>query len=210
MKAARKYLDTVRKFPPPSNPKLMDHAFTAGTAEDGKTRIAEQRPINPFTIAFVAPNPTVKQERAAEDAADPFLKELNSGESLSVLRCSKPWTLMVRVYPGLASIAPQSAAEGVLSKVGLGKGSELLNASALQARQVAELLRKMPEQRLEAYVLHTRHSSLVCVGQYDSDRDERLLENQRLLAGLKLQDQKSGLVLDQLVPQPRPMKIPRF
>jgi hypothetical protein len=210
MEAARKYLDTVRKFPPPSNPKLMDHAFTAGTAEDGTTRIAEQRPINPFTTAFVAPNPTVKQERRAEEQADPFLKELNGGESLSVLRCSKPWTLMVRVYPGLATIAPQSAADSVLSKVGLGKGSELLNASALQARQVAELLRKMPEKRFEAYVLHTRHSSIVCVGQYDSPDDPRLIEAQRLLAGLKLQDRDSKLVLDQLVSHPRPMKIPQF
>ena len=42
------------------------------------------------------------------------------------------------------------------------------------------------------YVLHTRHESFVCVGEYDSKDDPRLLALQKQMANLELKDQKTG------------------
>jgi hypothetical protein len=78
------------------------------------------------------------------------------------------------------------------------KRGEMLNASALQAEEVARVLREM---KFEAYVLHTRTGSVVSVGAFDQPDDGRLLQLQRQLANLQL-----GPV--QFFAQPMPMQVP--
>jgi hypothetical protein len=69
----------------------------------------------------------------------------------------------------------------------------------MQAHEVARVLRDM---HFDAYVLHTRYSSIVTVGGYDTVNDPLLLQNQRHLASLQL-----GSV--QMFATPMPMQVPR-
>jgi hypothetical protein len=211
MEAAKKMLDQFRARFEKAKPseRLLDKAFVV----DGGSRELKQAALNPFTSAFVVHNPTVPMEKDPDaDKPDPFLKELNSGESLSLLKCRKPFTLVVKQFQGPTVI--QSGATNSTSfvgKLGIGKGSgELLDASAHTAHGVAELLRKL---NFEAFVLHTRGCSYVCVGEYDRADEQRLLQNQRTLANLQLKgipDPSAPVYRDlQLFAQPQPMAIPR-
>jgi len=68
---------------------------------------------------------------------------------------------------------------------------------------VAEFLRGMKPTSFDAYVMHTRNSSIVCVGSYDRPDDPALLQMQKTIGGLKIGH------LDQLMAIPLPMEIPK-
>jgi hypothetical protein len=207
MEAARKGLDQLRKLKPPSE-RLCDKAVVI----PANSREIKSAPVNPFLSAFVARNPTVPAEKDPNDGKpDPFLKELNSGESYSLLKCPKPWTLAVKTFQGATVIQTSAATStSIMGKLGMGKNtSDILDASAHTAHGVAELLRKL---NFDAYVLHTRSSSVVCIGGYDRPDDPALLQNQKTLANVELR----GLPDDtgrggnmRLFAQPLPMQVPR-
>jgi hypothetical protein len=163
MDAARKDLDELRKREPPK--KLQYTAYVP----DANGRMHEEA-VNPFKTAFVAPNPATHAEKsAADNKPDPHLKEYNADESYSLLKCRKPWTLVVKSYRGAAVVQAQSASSSVMEKLGMGKkAGELLNANAKAAHQVAEFLRKFG---FEAYVLHTEYNSYVTIGAFDGGTD---------------------------------------
>src|SRR5262249_26091078 len=156
-----------KKKPPPDR---FATSYTFSNDDPTKERFTQSGTgyLNPFMTAMVVHNPSIpmKSEQADPTKADAFLKELNAGESLRVLKCSKPWTLVVKVYQGQTMLqAPKSPS--ILSRLGLAKKEpELLNASAAQAHETAEYLRKM-KPSFEAYVMHHRSYSIVMVGQYD-------------------------------------------
>ena len=52
-----------------------------------------------------------------------------------------------------------------------GKSGQRVDAAATSAHNLAELLRKA---KLDAYVLHTKYTSIVCVGGYDTVDDPAL------------------------------------
>jgi hypothetical protein len=86
---------------------------------------------------------------------------------------------------------PKEEKPSVLHELGLGKGADVLAAGAEQAEQLAKVLREMKDDKgrplgLEAFVLHTRTSSVVTVGQFDGPDDPALLEKRQLLLGLRL------------------------
>ena len=211
MEAARKALDGIRKFPPPAT-KFMDAAVTASPAkvgaQGGPSRV-ETVYVNPFANGFVVPNPTIpKAAKDPNDNYDPLIFELNAAEPLSIFKCRKPWTLVVRIYQGgsvLQSAQPAPESGTFLSKIGLSpqKTENLLTASAMQAHSVAEFLRGMKPTSFDAYVMHTRNSSIVCVGSYDRPDDPALLQMQKTIGGLKIGH------LDQLMAIPLPMEIPK-
>ena len=154
---------------------------------------------------------TPKPERE-DDKPDPLLKELNAGNKYSALRCSKDWTLVVKVFHGTTQIGNRSSG-GFLSKLGFGGNTgEVLNASALQAESLAVVLRDK-QFGLESYVLHTRYSSIVCAGQFDRADDPKMSEvmltlgkvKELQLPGVRPED----MSFFQLNQQPLPMKIPR-
>ena len=169
--------------------------------------------VNPFKTAMVAHNPTIelKKEHDNPEVASQFLKDMNAEESYNLLKCSKAWTVMVKIYQGPTTMQ-EPKGPSLTRWLGFGKKDpEYLNASAAQAHQTAEFLRKM-RPGYEAYVLHHRNCSLVCVGQYDTELDPSLLAAQRALAGLQIKgssrDQYNGIVLETLTDQPAAMKIP--
>ena len=106
IEAARDFLDDVRKLKMP--PEIVCNTAVLGNRRDGATRdenIATVY-INPFKLAMVVHNPTIELVKPVDDPekADDLLKKLNEGEKYSVLRCSKPWTLMVKIYQGPATL----------------------------------------------------------------------------------------------------------
>ena len=74
----------------------------------------------------------------------------------------------------------------------------MLNAAALQAHETARVLRKLD---FEAYVLHTRNSSVVTVGSFNSKEDPNLPKVSKAITSLKIQ------ALD-LYTNPLPLEIP--
>jgi hypothetical protein len=205
MDEARKALDGIRKWKrPPDKFCVMGDRVQPGD----KGVLVEQVRISPFQTAFVAHNPSVPREKEALNKADRFMIELNDGESLSLLKnCKKPWTLAVQVFQGKPMVLPQHSTSSIMDKfrhddhVG-----EQLNAAALNAHNLAELLRKL---NFDAYVLHTRNSSIVTVGGYDTANDPKLLLTQKTLAKMQCKDKNNGRVIAELFVQPLPMEVPK-
>lgn len=203
METARKALERIKKLDPPQTVPLdeMNIAGPDASDKDKKKVSVEKEKLNPFRTAFVCRNPSVPVEKA-QDQPDPLLKELNAGESYSLLKTSKPWTLMVKEYHR-AVVVQASAPNTFLDKL-LGRQHGELDAMASQAHEIARVLRQI---NIEAYVLHTRWGSVVAVGSYDSPNDPKLLQNQRVLANLKFAA-KEGPSTD-LFSNPVPWPIPR-
>ncbi|MBY0523731.1 MAG: hypothetical protein K2R98_10050 [Gemmataceae bacterium] len=207
MESARAALDVIKKLKPPADRFcILGDRVVPGTSEKGEKGVwVQQIKLSPFTNSFVARNPTFPAEQTQDNKPDPFLKELNRGESLSLLKCPKTWTLAVKSFQGMQAIQ-QSVPGGnsLLDVLGMGnKTGETLNAGALQAHELGELLRRM---KFEAYVLHTRNSSVVCVGGFDSRNDPRLVQTQQTLAKLKFEGAQQNM---QLFAQPLPMEVPK-
>jgi hypothetical protein len=216
MDAARQAQESFKKLPAPKSDRLMDAAYNAPSADAAPQRKGNAKAelvqvqasqvtrLNPFHRAFVVHNPLLPRPQDPDAGKpDPALRELNSGESFSVLRCSKPWTLVVKTFQGACVLQTDSTKESSFGKaLGMGKSnSELLSAAGKQAHSLAELLRKM---NYDTYVLHTRYQSIVSVGNYAKSDDPQLLQNQQTLANLELR----GAFIN-LLPTPMPMEIPR-
>ncbi|HZT82566.1 MAG TPA: hypothetical protein VFA26_20220 [Gemmataceae bacterium] len=211
MDAARRALDDIRKLAPPPE-HLMDRVATAQpqTGPDGSRGIGVQHAyLNPFRFrSMVVPNPLVPVPRANK-ANDAFLKQLNADEDYSLLKCPRPWTLAVAEYAGASTTQSRAAPTNpFLEALGFGgKSTDALSASGMMAHEVARVLRQM---KLEAYVLHTRHSSVVAVGGFDSQNDPRMREVvQRVQALRQQQVARTGSDPMQLFAQPVPMPVPR-
>ena len=202
MEVARKELDKIRQMKPPAE-KFMDRAVLLNdAAQNQASTVVQTGYINPFQGAFVVRNPTAPIEPDPEKGKpDPFLKKLNADESFSLLKCRKHWTLVVKVYTGAVEVTDgKSDTTSRLAKIFGTPERNLLTASGMQAHSLAEVLRKMG---YEAHVLHTRHQSIVTVGNYDTADDPKLQHNRKTLAGLRL------VPVEQLMANPLPMEIPR-
>jgi hypothetical protein len=204
---ARKYLDEVRKLKP--SQKLQLVAFVPGP--DGKMR---EQPVNPFLSAFVCRNPSIPLEKPAQDdAPDPRLKEYNSGESYSLLKCPKPWTLVVKSYTGTSVVQAQSAPKSFMEKLNpLSNSGAILNANAKQAHEVAEFLHKFG---YPAYVLHTEFTSYVTIGGFDAPDDSKLMQAQQAFVA-EMNNPRSNVGQMnvnggvQFFKQPMPMAVPQI
>jgi hypothetical protein len=201
--AARRMLDKVRKLPPPSADRLKPVRSTLRAVE-GNQGLAqlEESFANPFELSFVARNPTVPVERHA-DKNDPFLKELNAGETYSLLKCRKPWTLVIATFQGVSIIEPDTKKGSFLTKLLPGKAPETLSASAMNAHNLAQALRTKP-LGLDAYVLHMRAGSLVTIGGFDRKDDPQMQTIQQVLASNLQYGQKVALLA-----QPFAIEVPR-
>lgn len=208
IEAARKALNDIRKLPPPPE-RLQHKAFMIAPTGETNKGVVKTSHINPFDTAFVVHNPTVPVQKNQDQGKLENLKEYNADEPFSLLKCGKPWTLMVKAFPGGTKIQGRVAGESTfLNKLGFGgnKPGELLNASAKQAHSVAEVLRK---SRVDAYVLHCENCSYVCVGGFNSPDDPNLLTMQRMFAQATMPHLRQLRDLDQLSPQPLPMPVPK-
>jgi hypothetical protein len=227
---ASEAMNKIKKLPMPEF-KLADPSIlpTIGkplpSEKDPKKIELRMVPVNPLERSFVTRNPTVPVEKPDPNKPDPLLKDLNKDEEYNLLKCKHPWTLVIKQYEGVSVIPESSTSDSILKFFGVGdKKGEVLNAAAMNAHNLAEALRT---KKLEAYVLHTRRSSLVTVGAYDTPDDPQLLQMQALLTatynrkpgmGIK-QYEKTDKPIDlsqlqisqlQLFAQPLPMKVPQL
>jgi hypothetical protein len=211
MEQAKKHMDEVVKKLPLPPLKLADgkspydmavHCVPDGP--NGKMKV-ERTPISPFATSFVSRNPTLGP---TAKKADPFLKTLNEEEEFNLLKCPEPWTLAVQAYGGAAVYVDNRPQEStsVVGKVkdwlGLGDDKHLadqLNAAAATAHEAAKVLRKFG---FDAYVLHTRTSSIVTVGGFKSADDPAMMRTAKRLAELKLDVQMKLIAAPYEIPRP--------
>jgi hypothetical protein len=202
--AATRALKAVKKLDRPSRDELMPR-LTIMEPLDKNAPFAPPKQndsfINPFPNSFVARNPTVPQERQAKGKNDSLLKDLNSGEKYSLLRCRKPYTLAVASYQGLSVFTSAEENKPLLDRLWGKYSGDMLQASGQNAHEFAAALRKL---NFEAYVLHTRGGSLVTIGGYDRPDDPTIQTVQRTLAA-HLQFSQGV----QMLPQPLVIEVPR-
>ena len=206
--AAHAALLVVKKLPPPDLNAPAGVSPFATIIDHGK----ETR-LNPFTQAMVVRNPAVPRETQQTDKThDRFLITLNAGEEYSMLECPQKWTLAVKEYIGAAMVQQQmgsGAFLGSLDKSG-GKPGESLNVAANNAHELARVLRQL---KFDAYVLHTRTSSVVSVGGFGGPDDPeverlrgRVASLQRQIAAASTDPTKKDPL--GLFPIPVPIEVP--
>jgi hypothetical protein len=221
--AANTALAGVKALPEPNlklstGQKAEDVVLSITPDADGKRAEKKHVAVNPFPTSFVTPNPTVSTQKAVAKP-DPIWKELNAAETYSLLKNPKPWTLVVKNYPG-ATVLQQGQEKTSLwdqvIKMGSKPGASI-TAAGYQAHQLAEFLRDKRVGGLDAYVLHTRTSSVVTVGGFDSIDDPRMQQMKRQLermsfkadprvaGNLGIKGDPIGLMRD-----PLPMQVPHF
>jgi hypothetical protein len=175
--SARRELDRIKenvksnKFPCPDEKKVMlDKVW----AVDKKTKAPVEVPVNPLTQGMLVRNPSLPKQAAREQEWDmSLLRSLNAGEQYSLLKCPRPFTLVVKEFRMPVSIQQAGVPENPLKKVSLPQASERTDAAYLNAQTLAAILREK-EVNLESYVLHDRKSSLVTVGSFDNMNDPRI------------------------------------
>jgi len=201
MESARKALDGFKKLQP--SQKLMASITTAKpTTKDGqKGMMIEKAYLNPFLSAFVVRNPTAAVDHTADKAPDPFLKKLNSGETYSIYKCKKPFTLAVAIFQGAPLLQQPDSDPSFFAKLIGASSGEQLAASALNAHNLAQVLSGLG---YETYVFHTRYNSVVSVGSFERGDDPQIARMSAVLhEKIKAQPQV------RLLAQPLPMPVPK-
>ncbi|QEL13682.1 SPOR domain-containing protein [Limnoglobus roseus] len=207
MESARKGLDIVRRWAEPADKRLMDRGFIGGAAEKGQQTTLTGGFLNPFKLAFVAPNPAAPKTLTGEAGSDPYVLELNKQEPLSVLKIQKPWTIVVKAYYAPVDMKDKDANNVISIKRLFNSQPEYLDKTARLSQNLATLLRSLkptPQfpnvKPFESYILHTLNGSLVCVGQFDSATDPRMLAEQDRLEALRLNVGEKGMKGNEVYP----------
>jgi hypothetical protein len=225
MESATAALAKVKQLPCPelklsNGQPARDEEFVVKINKTSGTGDKISAIVNPYTRSFITRNPTAPAPRVEASKVDPIWKELNAPESYSLLKNPKPWTLMVKEYAGTTSVQNRSESTGILDKLSpIGrKPGDGINAAGLQAHQLAEFLR---DKRigLDAYVLHTRTSSIVTVGGFNGPDDPELQRTMRRLQSLSFKvDPRAAAANPAMIKndpiglssRPLPMEVPRF
>jgi hypothetical protein len=189
---AAKALAILKTWAAPKNTVLLDRGTISVRPTEKHQQVSGAIYVNPYETAFVVPNPAItkaEQPSARPAGIDPYIVKLNEGRPYNLLKATKGWTLGVKSFNAPVDITNKDSDLSMARKWNGSKTPELLVASAEQAEELAKALRALKGPRgellnLEAFVLHTRTTSLVTVGQYDAPDDPALLATKRLLAGI--------------------------
>jgi hypothetical protein len=196
--AASKFLPRVKSLPIPDL-KLADSRrcpFDVFTYQEmdpkSKQMVSKKGLVSPYHLAMAVRNP-LTATNPQQTNWDSIWPKLNAYEDYSLLKNPKSFTLLVKKYSGGASITAgsgetgTSSSKGFLGFLGLGDSNrgEALNAAGAQAHELARFLRDPKRFGFDAYVLHTRTSSIVTVGAFSSPTDPELLRVKRQIANLK-------------------------
>lgn len=201
METARKALDTIRTWNDPKDRRLMDRGFVSGETKAGQQATLNGGYLNPFKLAFVAPNPAAPRTLSSEGGSDPLVLQMNKDEPLSVLKIQKPWTLVVKAnYAPLVDVKDKDASNSISIRKLFNSRPDYLNKTAEISINLAKLLRTLQPIAFESYVLHTLNGSLVCVGQFDSPEDPKILEMRERLESLRLNVGEKGAAGNKIYP----------
>ncbi len=214
--SASAYLPKFKKLPPPTlhldNGKSPYELLTYQEIDpETKKPVTRTGRLHPYANAMVVRNPLIPHEVSNKPKWDPFWKKLNENEEYSLLKNPKKYTLVVKEYMGARTLqsAQQTQGNAFLNAIGLGgaKEGEGLDAAAQQAHELAKFLRQ-PALGFTAWVLHTRYTSVVCVGGFDSPDDPECQRLQRQLSNIKFNTQ-NGTDPIGLLPVPIVTEVPR-
>lgn len=200
-KYIRKVAVDNKKIPPAD---YCEVGTIGSTIDAARSKAAIQ---NPLEHGMPGHNPTIpkKDYTTQRPKADDFLMSLNSGKPYSLIhKTTKPFTLVVQVY---GTSFGQLQKPGDVTPAGSKSDGEMLERAAQQAELMAKVLRQQ-KPPYEAFTLHTRYESFLCVGEYDSKDDDQLKANTKALAGLGLKDAK-GTIIETFMEKPLPAMIPR-
>jgi hypothetical protein len=214
--AAHRALTAIRKLNPPDPNKVkVDTKYVAHlNKEETKVLKGEEVYVNPFPRAFLCRNPAAKGQSPAEKSQEPFditvLKRLNADEPLTLLNCKKPITLAIKEFRTYTVIQDRERERSVLETLGFKtRAGEGIDQAAHDAHNLAETLRRL---KIDAYALHTKFSSIVTVGGFDSLEDPNLATTQkyleRRLPELERQAQERSRSI-QFFAKAMPMQVPR-
>jgi hypothetical protein len=132
------------------------------------------------------------------------LRTLNAGESFSLLNCPKKVTLAIKEYRMPTVIQSSLSPNNPATEAGVRTTVTKEDYTATNAHNLANYFREM---KIEAYVLHTPLSSIVCVGGFDSATDPRL---RTFKANFNVAMQNYGALQElRLFADPWPMQVPR-
>lgn len=194
---ARRELDKIRRLQPPDPSLDKQYFFMKKDPKTGKST-TESVAVNPFLRAFVVHNPALKQDEGVDANMDiAMLRQLNRGAENSLLNCKKPYTLVVKQFFTPSTIQSSTMKNSpFLDALSLGSNDrEREDVAAQNAHTLADVFRK--QVNLDSYVLHTRFSSIVTVGSFDTLQDPRIESTRHML--------KTQLG----VPEAIPMRVPQ-
>ncbi len=193
-------------LPDPRKVKLNTECAFEVDPKTGKTKDVKDAPINPFKHTMVVANPTVsaKVDTGPTPADIALLKSLNKDETFSLLKCPKQFTLLVKAYQLSAQIQTNKGVSGMFSLPSSAKASDK-DPAAVSAHNLAFLINQ-GKSHWHAYVWHDIHYSFVTVGEYDSENDPRLKQDQQLLPTVNAQLDPSNKLME----NPRPMLVPKI
>jgi hypothetical protein len=178
--------------------------------DDQKRPIHTTMMLNPCETAFAIRNPTLADGQMANKSKfDPAWPKLNENEEFSVYKCSKPWTLAVIKYNGLSTT--QTGSSSMLYKLwGNNHEGESLNVAANNAHELAKALRAC---NLDAYVLHTKTSSIVTIGGFASFDDPNIKSAKQTILAVRQKIDENARAKNAVSPpffnNPLPMEVPR-
>jgi hypothetical protein len=205
--AAKKALETIKKWDQPDEKKVDLEVKYYRLEDGGKGNKKEQREayyVNPFKRAFVCRNPTVKQETQAPKMDVAALRQMNADEPYSLFHCKKPFTLAVKEFQTPYMMQDKTTTASIWDKVGgFGKTAHPDHAK-ISAHNLAETLRKV--NLADTYVLHSKYSSSVTVGSFESADDPALKMMQDKLAD---RFNQAPFTQIQFFHRPVPMAVPR-
>ncbi|HEV3385918.1 MAG TPA: hypothetical protein VG097_13960 [Gemmata sp.] len=205
---ARRALDMVRKWETPKGDILKDGVVVGRKVDDpahtGNNAKIESGYLNPYLSATVVANPLIPhqpQNQIGANHCDPFIVKLNEGCPYNLFKATKDWTLAVKSFNAPVQIVSSKDTDAPLTQnANAKKFANALQAGAGQAESMAKMLREMKGPtgqplRLEAFVLHTRNSSIVTIGQFDSPEDPAIVQLHNLLTSFKLNvtEDKTGV-----------------
>lgn len=199
---AKKALNEIKKLPMPDPKRVMLDTVFIANAKDGQVK-GNSRPVNPFTSAFIVRNPALPKKKKTAPIYDiASLRRLNEHEPYTLLNCKKPVTLAVKEFRMPTVVQDDDQESSILSRVGFFQTTSRTDVAAQSAHSLAEYFRK---SKMEAYVLHTKFSSVVTIGAFERPNDPRLKLMQERIQNLNNDPRFSRL---QLFPVPQPMKVP--
>ena len=214
MPSATAYLPKIKAMPMPTlalaNGKTpYDTVRIEEPDHQTKQMITKLAKVNPFHNAMVVRNPALAGTTANRSKFDPFWKELNAGEPHCVLDNPKKYTLLVKEYTGARLVQSQMQSSGFLNALGLGgNNGSTLDAAERQARELVRVLRS-PQLGFQAWVLHTRQTSAVFIGGFDSMDDPEFHRLERQLIPLKFTNKQGGADPIGLMQNPVFVEVPR-
>jgi hypothetical protein len=212
--AANAALKEIHKWPPPdihlpSGAIPFPSKYDVVKGKDGQDS-ANIVIFNPCATAFAIRNPVSPETQPAlKPKFDPAWPRMNSDEEFSIYGCRKPWTLAITQYNCFSSTQRAQDSPSMLEKLwnSAHARNDQIDVAALNAHDLAKFLRRC---NLEAYVLHTKTSSIVTVGGFMSPNDPNMDGACRQLLDIRRQlDSRAGKTdLVQFFPNPMPMEVP--